>query len=150
MFPTLDHYYGRSVVAVAPEATAEHEADWAIELDGTVFIHNADRRRTVKPDIEGMVFLAAVYDEENTILKFGHIENGESVFDEDVSLTATSYAISDPGFEESPYFPQRVTPEEAAILPVDPSPERVVDGPSEEWQEAQRAAQRDTDNDPED
>ena len=146
MTPSLDHYYGRAVVSVETEADAENEADWLIRLEGDILIHNADRRRTAKPEIDGQILLAATYAEDQTVLKFG---TGPDDL-EDVVLTTSAYAISDARYAAEPYFPHKVTVEEAAILPVDPSEDRVVDGPSEEWKEAQKAAHVDTDGDPED
>lgn len=137
MVPNLDHYYGRAVVSVEPEADAESEADWVIRLEGDILIHNADRKRTAKPEITNMILMGATYDEKQTLLLFGE----GALVDEEVVLTPAAYAITDTRYAAEPYFPQRVTPEEEAILPVDPSEDRVVDGPSEEWKEAEKAAQ---------
>jgi hypothetical protein len=135
MPPQIDHYIGRPVASVGP-VDGKDAWDWGIRFVGDVLVRNHDKRRTKVPEkIVGLVYLAIAMSELDTRLMFGHYEivEGEqqATVDEQVMFTPTEYSISDPTFEDEPYFPQRPDKEEdfARMVPADPSAERVQDAP---------------------
>lgn len=131
MKPSLDYYIGRPVEAV--ETGEEGAWDWAILFPGDVRVHNTDQDKTEIPeDVEGKIFLSTAMGELDTRMMFGHYEDGEPVIDTTVELSPLEYTISDERFEGGPHYPQRLEEEEEA-LPEDPSPDRVAEGPSDEW-----------------
>jgi hypothetical protein len=146
MKPNLDYYIGRKVEAITQGD--EGDWDWTLRLEGDILISNHDKRRTSPPtnEIIGLVFLMAVLQEDLTVMKFGNYEASEDgpvpAYLQDVQVTPTQYAVADERFEGGPHFPQRLDEEEQEMLPDDPSPERVVDGPSDEHLTAQENARR--------
>lgn len=128
---SLDHFNGREVKSVDGEGS-----DWSITLDGGVVISNKDETRTEIPDVKGKTLLFVALGELETRLQFGNSTPG-GVHDEVwVTLSPTKYTIGGLEGQTKEFYPQ--VPEELeSMLPPDPSPERVVDGPTEETQEAQ-------------
>lgn len=137
MRPAIDTFHGRLVTAVISHGG--DDSDWGIELEGGIIIWNTDARRTSRPDetkLQGLSFISSSTDDSNVDLDFGNVDQSGAILNATgISLTTTKYRIVGPGISDEDA--QDETGEiPIFVLPPDPSDERVVDGPSEEWIEA--------------
>lgn len=135
----IDNFHGRRVTDIVSHGG--DASDWGIQLEGDVIFWNTDARRTSAPDktaMLGLSFISSSADDLTTDLDFGTVDS-ETYEIHDVvgiSLTTRKYRVVGPGIsnEDSQDETGQATEIE---LPPDPSPDRVVDGPSEEWIEPQ-------------
>lgn len=127
----LDHYVGRPFVSVFQ---GDDAYDWAIQLEGGVLIRNKDGRRTAAPkeeELAGSSFLLTTFSELDTILHFGTSNVSGSTTTLEITLTPTQYTLSDPEqYGETEIYPQ-VPDNEESLIPDDPSPDRVAEGPDD-------------------
>jgi hypothetical protein len=134
--PSVDHYIGYPISGV--RTFSDNAWDWGLVLGNEIILRNHDESRTDPPavdDVAGRQILMVEMDDTNTILKIGHLEDTHlpeptPVFDYDLIFTAVNYSIADPRYstdDGDAIFPQRE--DESIVVPVDPSPERVVEGP---------------------
>lgn len=127
MQPDLTYYHGQTVASVD-----EIDDGYEVVLETGVKIVVSGEESPGNA-LVGKAFMKTIMDSGMTKLYFGTDDNPLSTV---MHLDPTSYAISDPNFEDGRLvFPQSTEEErDAAFAPAAPG-ERVVEGPSEEWDE---------------
>lgn len=136
--PQIDHYMGRIVEDVIPEAGGQ----WSIELQGGARIVNLnDQYDSPDDSLVGLKLSFQTLSNSMTTLYFGTDENPRGTV---VFLEPTQYGIIDPNYEDGELVRPQSSVEErdAAGLPV-ADEERIATGPSEAFHEA--SAQREAD-----
>jgi hypothetical protein len=138
---SLDHFIGRSVVRIH---RGKKENRWAIEFDGRITVHNKDKNRTTpSDDIQGTALLRTIFSETDTKLQFGTSNADGPVIVEEVILSPAKYTLTGLQGQDEEYYPQAAE-EDDDMLPPDPSPERVAEGPDEEALEVAESAAKGT------
>jgi len=123
--PVLSHFIGRKV-----ERTAETKEGHKISLEGDVAIYSS---RKLPDGLTGKTLMNVILSSGDTILLFAESaqEDGRPIIrnEQRVELNPTKYKIETEEFK--PFNPQRAVELEsgAEILPDDPSPERIFEGP---------------------
>lgn len=131
----LDHFYGREFVETLD---GPNGYDWGIRLYGNIIIRNEDPDRPNPPTgLQGTVFSLVILSEMDTRLVF--IASDGSQRRHEVTFNPVKYTLTD-NIIGKPIYPQM--PEELVdVLPPDPSPERVADGPLERADSPQDASE---------
>lgn len=137
----IDNFHGRRITGIISHGGGA--ADWGIQLEGDVIIWNTDDRRKATPDgdaLTGLSFISSDVNDDNTDLDFGIVDSDGQIQNAvGISLTTSQYRIVGPGISDADALDYSGSSDEVE-LPPDPSPERVADGPSEEWIESQQDA----------
>src|SRR5262245_48423639 len=127
MKPQLDHYYGRSVLKVV--VIEDDDWDWTIFLEGGVAIRNLDKHRTAPtavPEIDALPFDSHEEKGNQIDLYFGP---------QKVTVKKDEMELSDMNYDKSK------DDEGEALLPPDPSDERIATGPTGEPDASQKEAE---------
>lgn len=119
----LTYFTGRPFVKLVEGK----DGQWSIVLDGEGEIVNKDPDKPLPDEetLKGTQFIRPIYSELDTRLQFGVNENVAT----EVTLTPALYSMIDPAYTpEGEVYPQVPVDYEEEI-PLDPSDERVADGP---------------------
>lgn len=130
---TLDYLYGKRVIEVIAGLDG---GEWALRFEDGSILTNHSEQYPTPPLVLNAVLQRAEFDVEETRT---HFDNGVQL-----NLDPTKYTITD--HLDQVVFPQATPVEVDPDLPPDPSPERVADGPDEEWFASQEAAAAEVDN----
>lgn len=125
----LDYLVGRAV-----EHTEEDEDGWSVVLEGGAQIVNENPGYELPDGLAGLWLTRVTLSQDVTHVYFGDKDAPMKV---QMRLAPTEYAVIDD--DGSRHYPQRIEIV-TSDLPEDPSPDRVVDGPSEEWIAAQQSS----------
>jgi|SRR5215831_13336279 len=135
-YSSVDHLIGQAAKDVLGDGW-----NWSIQMESGVVISNKDEERTDVPeDVKGKVLLTVMLSELDTRLLFGITTESGPAEEIEVTLTPTQYTLGGLEGQEEEFYPQ-VPLEEVDLLPPDPSPERVADGPTQAPESAAEATE---------
>lgn len=136
MQPNLTYYYGQVVESVEE---IEGGGGWRIVFEtGVSIVVPVENYAKPENSLVGKQFSASIMDQHSTRLYFGTEENPRAIV---MHVNPLKYAISDPNFEDGRLvYPQSTAEERSAAFEPSAPGDRVVDGPSEDWQRRQAAA----------